>query len=87
MTDEDKAYFDNYLDMFTHPGWQQLLIDMADARDAIDRGGWVSATTERELGVCQGERSGLSKMIGFEQLIHARFEELMAAEMTTGSDG
>ena len=68
--DEDK-YYENYLDLFLHPGWQQFV---KEAQETLDTHHIEDIKGEKELFHLQGQRTALLNIVRFETGIKNAFD-------------
>lgn len=73
MSPEEQQYYDNYFDLFMHPGWRQFV---EDSQESLDIHRIEDIKSEKELFYVQGQRSVLQNTIRFEDGITNTFEEL-----------
>lgn len=76
MSPEEQQYYDNYFDLFLHPGWQQFV---EDSQESLDLHRIEDIKNEKELFYVQGQRSVLHNTIRFEDGIKNTFEDLTNA--------
>ena len=70
MTDK---YFDNYLDLFQHPGWKQL---MQETQEVFDTLSYDSCRDHKDFLSVQAARQQLQKLLKFEDLIKLSLQQL-----------
>lgn len=70
MTDN---YFDNYLDLFQHPGWKQL---MQETQEVFDTLSYDSCRDHKDFLSVQAARQQLQKLLKFEDLIKLSLQQL-----------
>lgn len=68
--DEDK-YYENYLDLFLHPGWQQFV---EEAQETLNNHHIEDIKGEKELFHLQGQRTALLNIVRFETGIKNAFD-------------
>ncbi len=71
MTPEEEKYYENYLDLFLHPGWKQFV---AEAQESLDTHQIEDIKNEQELFHLQGQRTSLLNIVRFETGIQNAFE-------------
>ena len=76
MSPEESEYYDNYFDLFMHPGWKQFV---EDSQESLDSQRIEDLKTEKDLFYAQGQRSVLLNTVRFEDGIKNAFEELTNA--------
>ena len=76
MSPEESEYYDNYFDLFMHPGWKQFV---EDSQEFLDSQRIEDLKTEKDLFYVQGQRSVLLNTVRFEDGIKNAFEELTNA--------
>lgn len=76
MSPEESEYYDNYFDLFMHPGWKQFV---EDSQEILDSQRIEDLKTEKDLFYVQGQRSVLLNTVRFEDGIKNAFEELTNA--------
>lgn len=67
------SYFDNYLDLFQHPGWKQL---MQETQEVFDTLNYDSCKEHKDFLQVQATRQQLQKLLRFEELIRLSLEQL-----------
>lgn len=63
MSPEDNSYYDNYLGLFIHPGWQQFV---NEAQELLDAFSIEDIKNEQELYFVKGQRNALLNITRFE---------------------
>ena len=76
MSPEESEYYDNYFDLFMHPGWKQFV---EDSQESLDSQRIEDLKTEKDLFYVQGQRSVLLNTVRFADGIKNAFEELTNA--------
>jgi len=76
LSPEESEYYDNYFDLFMHPGWKQFV---EDSQESLDSQRIEDLKTEKDLFYVQGQRSVLLNTVRFEDGIKNAFEELTNA--------
>lgn len=71
MTKEDEVYYENYLDLFLHPGWKQFV---QESQDILDTHNIDEIKDEKELFLLQGRRQTLLSVTHFELGIKNAFD-------------
>jgi len=67
------SYFDNYLDLFQHPGWKQL---MQETQEVFDTLNYDSCKEHKDFLQIQAARKELGKLLKFEELIRLSLQQL-----------
>jgi len=67
------TYFDNYLDLFQHPGWKQL---MQETQEVFDTLSYDSCRDHKDFLSVQAARQQLQKLLKFEDLIKLSLQQL-----------
>jgi hypothetical protein len=65
--------YENYLDLFIHPGWKLFLEDIESMMDGLDSIEYVA--TLEELHNKKGQLSILKRISGFENAMKAAYED------------
>lgn len=71
LTKEDEQYYENYLDLFLHPGWKQFV---QESQDILDSQNIDEIKDEKDLYLLQGRRQTLLNVTHFEVGIKNAFE-------------
>ena len=66
-------YFDNYLDLFQHPGWKQL---MQETQEVFDTLHYENCKEHKDFLSVQATRQQLQKLLRFEELIRLSLQQL-----------
>jgi hypothetical protein len=66
-------YFDNYLDLFQHPGWRQL---MQETQEVFDATNYDNCKEHKDFLTIQANRQQLEKLLKFEDLIKLSLQQL-----------
>jgi hypothetical protein len=66
-------YFDNYLDLFVHPGWTQLMQESQEVYNSLN---YEGCKTHQDFLEVQAARKQLSKILNFENLIRLSLQQL-----------
>jgi hypothetical protein len=66
MTQEEEKYYNNYFDLFSSEGWQQVLEELNARAEAYDIG---HLKNEKDLHTVQGELSIIRMILGLEEFI------------------
>lgn len=77
MNKEDEKYYETYFDLFTHPGWKQLVLDLNASLSSYrieDIG------DESTLNLVKGERNVLHRLVHFEDAVKTTYESILEAE-------
>ena len=67
------SYFDNYLDLFQHPGWKQL---MQETQEVFDTLHYDNCKEHKDFLQIQATRQQLQKLLRFEELIRLSLQQL-----------
>lgn len=67
------TYFDNYLDLFQHPGWKQFVAESKEVHDALSYDGCREL---HEFITVREGRNSLNKIINFENFIRLSLEQI-----------
>lgn len=83
---ETQKYFDDYLDLFGHPGWKRFMEDLSeslvnDQKTAVQR----CDTTEKWFEE-RGLQAKTMKLLTFETLIRNKYEQLVAEALEDDTD-
>ena len=70
-------YFDNYLDLFQHPGWKQFVEEAEEVNGTLS---YDSCKELREFLQVQAAKQQLAKIINFENLIRLSLEQSEESE-------
>ena len=76
------TYFDNYLDLFQHPGWKQL---MQETQEVFDTLSYDSCRDHKDFLSVQATRQQLHKLLKFEDLIRLSLQQLEEEEVNDDS--
>lgn len=71
MSPEEEKYYENYLDLFLHPGWKQFV---EEAQETLDTHIIEDIKSEKELFLLQGQRTALLNIVRFETGIKNAFD-------------
>ena len=71
MSPEEEKYYENYLDLFLHPGWKQFV---EEAQETLDTHIIEDVKSEKELFLLQGQRIALLNIVRFETGIKNAFD-------------
>lgn len=71
MSPEEEKYYENYLDLFLHPGWKQFV---EEAQETLDIQNIEDIKNEKELFLLQGQRTALLNIVRFETGIKNAFD-------------
>ncbi len=63
MSPENEKYYENYLDLFLHPGWKQFV---EEAQELLDSFEIEDIKDEINLAFIKGQRSSLLNITRFE---------------------
>ena len=77
MTKEDEKYYEQYFDLFLHPGWKQLVTDLNDSLNSYRI---EDIKDESSLNLVKGERTILHRLINFEQSIKETYDMILESE-------
>jgi len=71
LSPEEEKYYENYLDLFLHPGWKQFV---EEAQETLDTHIIEDVKSEKELFLLQGQRIALLNIVRFETGIKNAFD-------------
>ena len=71
LAPEDEKYYENYLDLFLHPGWKQFV---TEAQDLLDSYVIEDIKDDLDLSFVKGQRSSLLNITRFETGIKNTFD-------------
>ena len=71
LAPEDEKYYENYLDLFLHPGWKQFV---TEAQDLLDSYVIEDIKDDLDLSFVKGQRSSLLNITRFETGIKNAFD-------------
>jgi hypothetical protein len=71
LSPEEEKYYENYLDLFLHPGWKQFV---EEAQETLDTHIIEDIKSEKELFHLQGQRTALLNIVRFETGIKNAFD-------------
>jgi hypothetical protein len=71
LTKEDEVYYENYLDLFLHPGWKQFV---QESKESLESHNIDEIKDQKELFLLQGRRHTLLNVIHFEAGIKNAFD-------------
>lgn len=71
MSPEEEKYYENYLSLFLHPGWQQFV---SEAQDLLDSYSIEDIKNNEDLFFVKGQRNSLLNIVRFETGIKNAFE-------------
>lgn len=77
MTKEDEKYYEQYFDLFLHPGWKQLVTDLNDSLNSYRI---EDIKDESSLNLVKGERAILHRLVNFEQSIKETYDMILESE-------
>ena len=67
------TYFDNYLDLFQHPGWKQFVAENKDVFDSLSYDGCKELA---DFITIREARNSLNRVIHFEDYITMSLKQL-----------
>lgn len=73
MSPEDEKYYENYLDLFVHPGWEQFVQEI---NEILDNYRIEDIKDEKHLAYTKGERAALYRVRRFANGIKANYESI-----------
>lgn len=76
MTQEEKAQYELYFDLFAHPGWKLFIKDIEATVDQLDR--IQQLKTVDEMHVRQGRIESLQGVLNLETLMEQGYENAEA---------
>lgn len=71
LSPEEEKYYENYFDLFSHPGWKQLV---SEAQDLLDSFSIEEIKNELDLFYVKGQRTSLLNLVRFETGIRNAFD-------------
>lgn len=71
LAPEDEKYYENYLDLFLHPGWKQFV---SESQDLLDSYVIEDIKDDLDLSFVKGQRSSLLNITRFETGIKNAFD-------------
>lgn len=77
MTKEDEKYYEQYFDLFVHPGWKQLLTDLNESLNSYRI---EDIKDEASLNLVKGERAILHRLVNFEQSMKETYDMIVESE-------
>ena len=72
MTPELQKYYESRFDMFTHPAWKDLLVDISEMLNATNT---LSGVTVDNLGFKQGEVSIMRWMLSLQETTENAYKD------------
>lgn len=75
MTKTDDEYYENFINMFTTPGWKQLIEDTVETIDALERRALYNVTTMEQFHQMKGRLLQLITLRDFEQSVRSLIDE------------
>lgn len=78
MSPEDKDMFDDYFELFNHPGWKRLMVDLQNNLEAVDTLRGVA--DEKMLYRNQGKVEVLENLIHLKVYIENLYEDMTKEE-------
>lgn len=80
MSPEEEKYYENYLDLFLHPGWKQFV---AEAQELVDSYQIEDIKDELDLFFVKGQRNSLLNVVRFETGIKNAYDMETDNDQTT----
>jgi len=77
LTKEDEKYYEQYFDLFLHPGWKQLLTDLNESLNSYRI---EDIKDESSLNLVKGERTILHRLVNFEQSMKETYDMILESE-------
>lgn len=77
MNKEDEKYYEQYFDLFLHPGWKQLLTDLNESLNSYRI---EDIKDESSLNLVKGERTILYRLVNFEQSMKETYDMILESE-------
>lgn len=77
LTKEDEKYYEQYFDLFLHPGWKQLVTDLNESLNSYRI---EDIKDDSSLNLVKGERTILYRLVNFEQSIKETYDMILEAE-------
>lgn len=75
---ELQAYFEDYLDLFIHPGWVRFITDLRDSLDHDQKTMMTRCKTTDEMLEERGAQLKTSRILTFETLVRNQYDQLVA---------
>ena len=77
MTKEDEKYYEQYFDLFLHPGWKQLVTDLNESLNSYRI---EDLENESSLNRVKGERTVLYRLVNFEESMKETYDMILESE-------
>lgn len=74
MNKEDQDYYDNFFDLFTMPGWKQLVEDLEASAGEIKVRDLLDA---KALHTAQGKLDILERLVAFQDSIRNSYDQIV----------
>ncbi len=81
MTEQEKAIYDIYEELFPSMGWQQFLTDLEDSKEEL--GNIDSIKDAKELYVLQGKRMMVDTILNMQHMMQIAREQSEGGEYET----
>ena len=78
MKKEEQQYYDNYLDLFLHPGWKQLQESLETTAEQLRD--ITTIRDQRDLDFRQGQLANVTTLLTFEGATRATLDALEAED-------
>ena len=76
MDKDTEQYYEQLLDLFLHPGWKQFQQDFEESFDLLEKTARKDCPTNDQWQYRRGQLEQLDRVITFEQLIRAAYDDL-----------
>lgn len=77
MQPELQQYFEHLLDLFIHPGWEEMKEDMTDALEQTDID---YCNTAEDFWKMKGRREVYQRFLNYEEVIKRAYEEQLSED-------
>jgi len=77
LTKEDEKYYEQYFDLFLHPGWKQLVTDLNESLNSYRI---EDLENESSLNRVKGERTVLYRLVNFEESMKETYDMILESE-------
>lgn len=75
---ELEEYYDNFLDLFNHKGWKQLLEDLGSTAKNLND--VATIRDERDLDFRQGQLTTITTLLNFPESVRQTIDSIEAEE-------
>lgn len=73
---EVQKYFDDCLDLFSHPGWKRFMEDLQSSLEEDQRTTMSRCKTSEELLVERGAQLKTARILSFEIMVRNQYDQL-----------